>query len=202
MRDQMVARLSQQGITHTEVLHAMSLIPRHFFLDETFDEMAYQERAFPIDSQQTISAPYTVAIQSQLLDPQPGNKVLEIGTGCGYQTAILCSLNLDVYSIERHQALHLSARDILSQTFHFAPHLYWGNGYHGIPEAAPFDKIIVTAASPDIPQVLVQQLALGGIMVVPVGTTQQRLCTVTKSTDGTIDVRQHQDCSFVPFVRD
>jgi len=203
MRHQMVQRMIELGITDNRVLQAMSLIPRHFFLDESFESIAYQDRAFPIDSEQTISNPYTVAIQSELLKLQEGEKVLEIGTGSGYQTAILCSLNLDVYSIERHASLHHSASHILQTKFGFYPQLILGDGHHGIPHEAPFDKMIITAASDSVPNELLEQLKVGGIMVLPMGgENEQILCTITKTDHDSIHIQEHQNCSFVPFVRD
>lgn len=168
MRKKLINELREKGINQESILEAFDLVPRHYFLDNAFAEQAYSNMPFQIGSGQTISHPYTVAFQTQLLNVKQGDRILEIGTGSGFQTSILCSLGAKVFSIERHKPLHLKAKSIL-QKLHFTPRLSFGDGYRGLPLFAPFDKVIITCGAPKIPEDLVDQLKLGGIMIIPIG---------------------------------
>ena len=179
MRKNMLDELRQKGIEDERVLEAMDKVPRHWFLDEVFLEIAYQNKAFPIGCEQTISHPYTVARQSELLKIKKGEKVLEIGTGCGYQTSILFFLGAKVFSIERQKDLYLNTKQMLSD-LRLRAHLKYGDGYKGLPAFGPFDKIIVTAGAPIIPKPLLQQLAVGGRLVIPVGEGKQVMTVIDK----------------------
>ena len=187
MRRKLISELREKGITDEKVLNAFDAIPRHFFLDNAFAEQAYTNMAFQIGSGQTISHPYTVAFQSMLLDIQKGEKVLEIGSGSGFQTCILCELGAKVFSIERHRPLHLKAKAMVRH-FHFNARLSFGDGYKGLPAFAPFDKIIITCGAPEIPMDLVDQLKVGGLMIIPVGEgVEQMMKLIIKTDDGFIE---------------
>jgi len=202
MRKKMLEELASKGIQNTDVLNAMEEVPRHWFLDNAFLEIAYQNQAFQIGCGQTISHPYTVAFQSQILNIKKGDKVLEIGTGCGYQTSILSKLGAKVFSIERHRPLYLKTKALL-KNLRIRATLFYGDGYLGQPSFAPFDKIIITAAAPYIPDALVEQLSVGGLMVIPVGEGKnQTMYLVTKKADGTISKEEHGAFSFVPMLQD
>ncbi|MCL4282261.1 MAG: protein-L-isoaspartate(D-aspartate) O-methyltransferase [Flavobacteriales bacterium] len=200
MRRKLVDELKGKGITDQRVLAAIGKVPRHQFIDDSaFDRFAYVDQAFPIGCGQTISQPYTVAFQSQLLGVKPGEKVLEIGTGCGYQTAILCELGAKVYSIERHKPLYLSTKTRLS-AMGYKAHLVHGDGYKGLPVHAPFNKVIVTCGAPEIPAALVDQLVAGGTLVIPVGGEGgQSMMSVVRTADG-VRHTAHGAFSFVPMV--
>lgn len=200
MRRKMLDLIREKGIKDEAVLNAMEAVPRHLFLDNAFLEIAYENKAFQIGCGQTISHPYTVAFQSELLDIKKGEKVLEIGTGCGYQTSILAKLGAKVYSIERHQPLYLKTKKLLRELKVRAT-LFYGDGYIGQANFAPFNKIIVTAAAPYIPEKLVEQLAPGGTMVIPVGDGKDQVMTlVKKSSDGMISKTELGKFSFVPML--
>lgn len=199
-RSQMIAMLRQMGIIDEKVLAVMDLIPRHAFLDEAFLEYAYENKAFQIGEGQTISQPYTVAFQTQLLAINKNEKVLEIGTGSGYQTAVLCGLGARVFSIERQRILHDRAKRFLPM-LNINPKLFYGDGYIGQPMFAPFDKIIVTAGAPFIPEPLKNQLKVGGTMVIPVGDSQgQKMYTLVKQSDNSFQTKLHGDFHFVPLL--
>ncbi len=166
-RQQLVKTVKKKGITDKNVLTAIGKIPRHLFMDSSFEDHAYQDKAFPIAADQTISQPYTVAFQTQLLEVKKGEKVLEIGTGSGYQTAVLCELGAKVYSIERQHELYKKTKTFLNKIGYRPKYLSFGDGYKGLPEYAPFDKIIVTAGAPEVPKDLLGQLKVGGKMVIP-----------------------------------
>ena len=178
LRQQLVNLIAGKGITNKDILDAIGKIPRHVFMDSAFVDMAYVDRAFPIGSGQTISQPFTVAFQTQLLEIKKGDKILEIGTGSGYQTAVLLELGAKVYSIERQQQLFQKAQRFLTQ-MGYHPHLFYGDGYLGKATYGPYDKILITAGAPNVPETLLQQLKIGGMMVIPVGETTQKMMRIT-----------------------
>lgn len=201
-RKHLVATLKERGITDQQVLAAIGKVPRHYFFDETFWVQAYKDIAFPIGDGQTISQPYTVAYQTELLHIQPGDKVLEIGTGSGYQTCILLELKAKVYTIERQENLYNRTRMVLPK-MGYHPEFYLGDGSKGIPEQAPFDKILVTAGAPFVPEILLKQLRIGGIMVIPVGDeNQQKMITVLRVSETEYDKIVLDTFRFVPLVGD
>jgi protein-L-isoaspartate(D-aspartate) O-methyltransferase len=200
MRRQLINELREKGIKNEAVLEAFDAIPRHFFLDLVFEQQAYSNQAFQIGAGQTISHPYTVAFQTDLLELKKGEKVLEIGTGSGFQTCILCQLGAKVFSIERQRELFLKAQKIIHH-FNFRPRLMYGDGYAGMPSFAPFDKILVTCGAPDVPQALLEQLKVGGIMVIPVGEGKdQIMLKIRKNEDGTFTSHELGVFSFVPML--
>lgn len=201
MRKKMLQELSDKGITSAEVLKAMDEMPRHWFLEDAFLNFAYENKAFQIGCNQTISHPFTVAFQSQLLQIKKREKVLEIGTGCGYQTSILSKLGAKVFSIERQRPLFLSTKKLL-QKLRVRAQLFYGDGYKGLPLYAPFDKIIVTAGAPYIPEDLVKQLNPNGRMVIPVGEGKQVMKLVTKNSEGEITIEDLGEFAFVPMLED
>jgi protein-L-isoaspartate(D-aspartate) O-methyltransferase len=200
LRKKLVAELKDKGITNPAVLKAIETIPRHHFLDKAFLEYAYQDKAFPIGEKQTISQPYTVAFQTQLLELKKGDKVLEIGTGSGYQTCVLTELGAKVFSIERQKTLFDRTKSFLSSIKNPAK-LFYGDGYKGLEAFAPFDKVLVTAGAPFIPEPLKEQLKPGGILVIPVGETAQKMITVRKTEDG-YETKEHGMFRFVPLLQD
>jgi len=201
LRKQLVQTLRDKGIKDERVLAAIEAIPRHFFLDPAFERISYEDRAFPITSGQTISMPYTVAFQTQLLEIKKFDKILEIGTGSAYQACVLAQLCSMVYTIERQKELYdFTGNFFFLKTY---PNIkrFYGDGFEGLPSYAPFDKIIITAAAPYIPPKLVAQLKPGGIMVVPVGDDSgQKMLRITKGKDGTIHEEELGDFSFVPML--
>jgi protein-L-isoaspartate(D-aspartate) O-methyltransferase len=201
MRKELVAYLRTKGITDEAVLTAIDNIPRHLFMDGAFLEFAYQDKAFPIAAGQTISQPFTVAFQTQLLHIKKGDKVLEIGTGSGYQTAVLCELGAKVFTIERQRPLFLKSQQILKE-LGYMPKQFYGDGYIGQPNFAPFDKIIVTAGAPFIPPKLVEQLKTGGILIIPVGENVQTMIEIRKNADGTTTQTEYGEFRFVPLLED
>ncbi|WP_300664743.1 protein-L-isoaspartate(D-aspartate) O-methyltransferase [Fluviicola sp.] len=200
MRKQLIEQLRQKGITDERVLTAFDAVPRHFFLDLVFEQQAYSNVAFQIGAGQTISHPYTVAFQTSILELKKGEKVLEIGTGSGFQTCILCSMGMKVFSIERQKELHIKAKNIIDH-FRFTPKLFFGDGYEGKETFAPFDKILVTCGAPFIPEKLVQQLKVGGMMVIPVGDLDsQEMHRITKISDSEYKEEVFGNFSFVPML--
>jgi protein-L-isoaspartate(D-aspartate) O-methyltransferase len=200
LRKRLVDLLREKGITDERVLNAISHVPRHLFLDSSFLEFAYQDKAFPIGSGQTISQPYTVAYQTELLEIKAGDKVLEIGTGSGYQSCILMEMDAKVYTIERQKNLFEKTRDFLP-SIGYNPKTFFGDGYKGLPPYAPFDKIIITAAAPEIPQALIDQLKPGGILVVPVGPAETQVMVTIRKTDESQVLRtEHGRFRFVPML--
>jgi len=202
LRKQLVQILREKGIKDERVLSAIEAIPRHFFLDPAFERIAYEDRAFPITANQTISQPYTVAYQTQLLEIKKFDKVLEIGTGSAYQACVLAEMGATVYSIERQRALY----DFVGQFFFIKnyPNIkrFYGDGYLGLPTYAPFDKVIVTAAAPYVPPKLIEQLKPGGIAVIPVGDDNgQKMLRITKDAAGNIKEEELGDFMFVPMLQ-
>ncbi|HEV2354371.1 MAG TPA: protein-L-isoaspartate(D-aspartate) O-methyltransferase, partial [Puia sp.] len=187
LRRQLVEVIRAKGITDERVLHAILHIPRHFFMDSAFDKIAYEDRAFPIGEDQTISQPYTVAYQTQLLEVKPFDKVLEIGTGSAYQACVLAEMGATVYTIERQKKLFDANRQFGYLKKYPALKFFYGDGNEGLPTFAPFDKIIVTAAAPSVPPRLIEQLRTGGRMVIPVGEGNvQRMLRLTRESDDKI----------------
>lgn len=201
-RKRLVALLKQRGISDRRVLEAIGKVPRHYFFDETFWNQAYKDIAFPIGDGQTISQPYTVAYQSELLHVMPGDKLLEIGTGSGYQTCVLLELGAEVFTIERQPNLYHRTIQVLPY-MGYKPHFFLGDGSKGIPQHAPYDKIIVTAGAPFVPEIMLQQLKIGGLMVIPVGDEkQQRMVTVLRVNENTYERIELDTFRFVPLVGD
>jgi protein-L-isoaspartate(D-aspartate) O-methyltransferase len=200
-RQILVDDLRRKGITDKQVLVAIRQVPRHAFMDDRFVRFAYQDDAFPIAAGQTISQPYTVAFQTQILDIQKGDKVLEIGTGSGYQCAVLLELTSSVFSIERQKILYESASKRLKE-LGYAPHLRYGDGHEGWPEEAPFDKILITAAAHEIPPLLLKQLKIGGRLVMPVGGAYtQKMTLAEKISDTEFTFTEHGGFVFVPLLK-
>jgi protein-L-isoaspartate(D-aspartate) O-methyltransferase len=201
MRRQLVELLRKKGITDENVLGAINNIPRHFFLDSAFDKIAYEDRAFPIGEGQTISQPYTVAYQTQLLNIKTNDKVLEIGTGSVYQASVLAEMGAKVFTIERQKKLYERNKDFIFKSKY--PHIkfFYGDGFQGLPTYAPFDKVIITAAAPYVPPRLVEQMKTGGQMVIPVdlGPFQQML-RLTKLEGGSYSEERFDNFSFVPML--
>ena len=201
-RKKLVELLKDRGIQDKAVLKAMGKVPRHYFFDETFWGQAYKDIAFPIGEGQTISQPYTVAYQTELLDIKRGDKVLEIGTGSGYQACILLELGAAVYTIERQEALFHRAQKMLSH-MGYHPHFFYGDGSVGLPSYAPFDKIIVTAGAPFVPEKMLKQLRIGGLMVIPVGSEkEQQMLTVIRTGENEFEKIVLDTFRFVPLVGD
>lgn len=200
LRLNLVELLRNKGIANDKVLMAISKIPRHLFLDKAFLDFAYQDKAFPIAAGQTISHPYTVAYQTELLEVKPHEKVLEVGTGSGYQTALLLELKAQVFTIERQKELYQKTKSFLPKLGYHCMFFY-GDGYKGLTNFAPFDKIIVTAGAPFVPEDLVKQLKVGGRMVIPVGDSdKQKMILITKKSEDDIEQKLLGDFSFVPLL--
>lgn len=201
MRKALMEEVRRKGIRNTRVLEAINTIPRHFFLDSAFTKQAYEDRAFPIGEGQTISQPYTVAYQTELLDPQPHERILEIGTGSAYQACVLGQMGAQVFTIERQKALYDLNRNFdFLKTFPSIK-FFFGDGFKGLPTYAPFDKVLVTAAAPHIPSDLIQQLKPGGKLVIPVDEGEhQRMLRLTKQADGSVSTERFDLFSFVPML--
>jgi protein-L-isoaspartate(D-aspartate) O-methyltransferase len=201
LRRKLVETVKSKGITDENVLNAINTVPRHLFMDSSFINFSYQDQAFPIGAGQTISQPYTVAFQTQLLEIKPNDKILEIGTGSGYQTAILLELGARVYTIERQRELFLKAQDLLGQ-LGYKPHFFFGDGMEGKPAYGLYDKILITAAADEIPEKLLQQLRIGGIVVVPVGGRfSQSMIKIVKESDTEYKKTSHGAFVFVPLLK-
>ncbi|WP_420319300.1 protein-L-isoaspartate(D-aspartate) O-methyltransferase [Ekhidna sp.] len=199
LRKQLVLEIAKKGIKDKRVLDAISKIPRHFFFEKIFDIHAYEDKAFPIDAGQTISQPYTVAFQSALLQVNPGDKILEIGTGSGYQACVLVEMGAKVYTIEYQKKLYQKAIRFLPK-LGYQPHMYQGDGSKGMPRFAPYDGIIVTAGAPTVPEELIQQLKIGGRLVIPVGNNDiQSMVLIQKVGENKIKKKQFDHFSFVPL---
>jgi protein-L-isoaspartate(D-aspartate) O-methyltransferase len=200
LRKQLVEELKKKGISDMRVLGAIDKVPRHLFMDDAFIAFAYKDAAFQIGAGQTISQPYTVAFQSQLLEVKAGEKVLEIGTGSGYQTCVLLELGAKVYTIERQKVLYDKAKALLPQ-LKYNPRVFYGDGYKGLPVDAPFDKILVTCGAPFVPDALLKQLKTGGILVIPVGEGDIQVMTaVVKTGEDQYDRAEFGKFSFVPML--
>jgi protein-L-isoaspartate(D-aspartate) O-methyltransferase len=201
MRRQLVDIIRQKGITDEKLLDVLLHLPRHYFMDSAFDKIAYEDRAFPIAEAQTISQPYTVAYQTQLLEVKPHDKVLEVGTGSGYQASVLAELGAAVFSIERQKKIFETNKQFSFLKKYPSLKLFFGDGFEGLPTYAPFDKVIVTAAAPFIPQKLIGQLKPGGKMVIPVGEGDvQRMLRLTRQADGGYTTESFDKFSFVPML--
>ena len=201
LRKKLIDTIRSKGIIDEKVLEAIGRVPRHLFMDSSFINFSYTDKAFPISAGQTISQPYTVAFQTELLEVKKHLKVLEVGTGSGYQTAVLLELGARVYTIERQRELFLDAQKTLGP-LNYKPTFFFGDGYEGLPAYAPFDRILVTAAALEIPQSLLDQLTVGGILVVPEGDRHgQRMVRVIRESEDQFTRSEHGHFSFVPLLR-
>jgi len=201
LRTKLIEELKTKGISDQNVLDAMNRVPRHFFMESSFIEFAYKDTAFPIGAGQTISQPYTVAFQTQLLTLKKNDKVLEIGTGSGYQTSILVEMGAKVYTIERQYELHLKSQELLIK-MGYKPYFFYGDGYLGQPTYGPFDKILVTAGATEIPKELLKQLKVGGMMVIPVGSEKQQIMTsIIRTEENKFQKKEYGNFAFVPFLK-
>jgi protein-L-isoaspartate(D-aspartate) O-methyltransferase len=200
LRNQLASILQEKAITDKNVLEAIKKIPRHLFLDSSFEAYAYKDQAFPIGAGQTISNPYTVAFQTQLLELKKGDKILEIGTGSGYQTAVLCAMGAVVYSVERQNELFKKTSLFLSKIGVRPKKLSFGDGYKGMPEFAPFDGILVTAGAPQIPQALLAQLKIGGRLVIPLGDEVQIMTLLIRKNETQFEKHELGEFKFVPLL--
>ena len=203
LREKLVLLLREKGITDENVLNAIGKIPRHFFLDSAFDKIAYEDRAFPIAADQTISQPYTVAYQTQLLQIKKGDKVLEIGTGSMYQTSVLAEMGAQVFTIERQKQLFDKTAKYVFKDLYLNVQFFFGDGFEGLPDLAPFDKILITAAAPHLPEKLWAQLKTSGKMIIPLdeSETAQRMMRLTKKRDGSVKKEAFDQFSFVPMLQ-
>ncbi|MDD3568084.1 MAG: protein-L-isoaspartate(D-aspartate) O-methyltransferase [Bacteroidales bacterium] len=201
LRKKLVEEIRSKGITCEKVLAAINKVPRHLFMESGFLSFSYKDSAFPIGAGQTISQPYTVAFQTELLDIKPQEKVLEIGTGSGYQTAVLLEMGAKVYTIERQHELYVKAKTLLEK-LNYTPHFFYGDGYQGKPTYGPYHKILVTAGAPEIPTKLIEQLVVGGKMVIPVGDgTGQNMMLVEKVSETDTRISNHGRFVFVPLLK-
>jgi len=201
LRQKLVETITRKGISDQKVLKAIGNVPRHLFMDSSFIKFSYSDQAFPIGAGQTISQPFTVAFQTQLLELSPNEKVLEVGTGSGYQAAVLFEMGARVFSIERQRELFLKVQSLLPE-LGYKIRFFFGDGYQGVPSFAPYDKILVTAGAPDVPEALVKQLRTGGIMVIPVGGSNgQKMLKIVKKSETELDKTIHGDFVFVPMLK-
>ncbi len=203
MRRKLVEIIRSKGITSKEVLAAFEAVPRHFFFESTFLEFAYDDKPFPIGAGQTISQPFTVAFQTQLLKVEKGDRILEIGTGSGYQACILAQMGARVFTIERHKSLFKKVKEFLPKIGYGSIKVFYGDGFVGLPTFAPFDKILITAAVSHVPKILAEQLKPGGLMVLPMGPDDVQIMTVVhKTADGEFTTEKHGAFRFVPMLPD
>jgi protein-L-isoaspartate(D-aspartate) O-methyltransferase len=200
LRQQLVKDICEKGIKSDAIIKAIGKIPRHLFMDSAFVNFAYVDKAFPIGSGQTISQPYTVAYQTELLDIKKGDKVLEVGTGSGYQTAVLLELGAKVFTIERQYNLFLKTQKFLPK-LGYNPQFFYGDGYVGKPTYGPYDKILITAGAPEIPGDLIKQLKFNGVLVIPLGEKVQTMVRLTKKENGEIFEERFSEFSFVPMLK-
>lgn len=202
LRKKMIATLAAAGIEDEQVLAAIGRVPRHAFLEQAFTEIAYENRAFPIGEGQTISHPYTVAYQTTLLQLEPGHKVLEIGTGSGYQAAVLAEMGVQLYTLERIRPLYEKTQPLLKALGYTKIRCFHGDGFAGLPALGPFDRIIVTAAAPEIPKTLLAQLKVGGILIIPYGAGKvQKMLRITRQAEQEYEQETLNDFSFVPMLK-
>ncbi|WP_291861514.1 protein-L-isoaspartate(D-aspartate) O-methyltransferase [Marinilabilia sp.] len=201
LRNRLVLEIEKKGITDKGVLEAIGRVPRHLFMDNSFVHLAYQDQAFPIGQGQTISQPYTVAFQSGLLDVQPGVKVLEVGTGSGYQAAVLSEMGAEVFSIERQKRLHEKTGRLLKEIGYKNIRLFLGDGNEGLADNAPFERILVTAGAELVPSGLLVQLAIGGLMVIPVGIKSQTMVRIKRLSEEEFEQETFGDFAFVPLLK-
>ena len=202
LRNKLVLEIKNKGISDLKVLNAIQSIPRHLFMDSSFLDHAYQDKAFPISAGQTISQPYTVALQTELLKISKGDKVLEVGTGSGYQTAVLCALGAIVYSIERQKELFKKTSLFLPKIGYYPKKLIFGDGYKGFENEAPYDSIIVTAGAPFIPKMLLSQLKINAKLIIPVGDKIQKMTVITRVSKEKFDKVEYGEFQFVPLLKE
>lgn len=201
MRKRLVEGIRIKGVRNQRVLDAIARVPRHLFMDSSFIQFAYKDQAFPIGAGQTISQPFTVAFQSQLLDVQPNEKILEVGTGSGYQAAVLLEMGAQIFTIERQRELYLKVQMLLPD-LGYHPKFFYGDGYKGLPTYGPFDKIIITAGAPVIPDELLQQLRIGGVLVAPIGSSEKQIMyKVTRVEENEYVKEKHGTFVFVPMLK-
>ena len=200
LRKQLVEKLRSKGIKSNEVLKVIETTPRHYFMDQGLLNYAYEDQAYPIDADQTISQPYTVAFQTQILDVNINDRILEIGTGSGYQTAILLGLSKNIFTIERQHKLFKKTQRLLKDLNLRPKKIIFGDGYNGLPENAPFDKILVTAGAPEVPKELLKQLKVGGKLVIPIGINEQEMTRFTRTSIKTFDKETFGKFKFVPLL--
>ena len=202
LRKKLINSIRDKGISDENVLEAMANIPRHYFMDTALEHIAYQDRAFPIGEGQTISQPYTVAYQTQLLEVKPYEKILEIGTGSAYQAMVLAEMGASVFTIERQKKLYDHNKSFILKSKYPGIKFFYGDGFEGLPTYAPFDKIIITAAAPFIPPKLIEQLKTGGKMVIPLDDNGvQKMMRITKNENGILDEETFSNFSFVPMLK-
>ena len=202
LRKKLIQTIKSKGINNANVLSAIGKVPRHLFMDSGFIDHAYQDKAFPIGADQTISQPFTVAFQTQLLEVNKGDKVLEVGTGSGYQAAVLCELGANVYSIERQGELYKKAVNFLPSINYYPKKIIYGDGYKGLEEEAPFDSIIVTAGAPFVPKTLLNQLKIGGRLVIPVGENIQVMTLYIRASEKKFNMNEYGEFQFVPLLKE
>ena len=202
LRKKLIQTIKSKGINNKNVLSAIGKVPRHLFMDSGFIDHAYQDKAFPIGADQTISQPFTVAFQTELLEINKGDKVLEVGTGSGYQAAVLCELGANVFSIERQGELYKKVINFLPSINYYPKKIIYGDGYKGLKEEAPFDSIIVTAGAPFVPKTLLNQLKIGGRLVIPIGENIQVMTLYIRVSEKKFNMKEYGEFQFVPLLKE
>ena len=202
LRKKLIQTIKSKGINNKNVLSAIGEVPRHLFMDSGFIDHAYQDKAFPIGADQTISQPFTVAFQTELLEINKGDKVLEVGTGSGYQAAVLCELGANVFSIERQGELYKKVINFLPSINYYPKKIIYGDGYKGLEEEAPFDSIIVTAGAPFVPKTLLNQLKIGGRLVIPIGENIQVMTLYIRVSEKKFNMKEYGEFQFVPLLKE